>query len=95
MADRGPPFAALRALEAASRLKSYSLAGDELGVTHSAVSQAVRRLEREYGRTLFRREGLRMSPSPAALALAEAYREASRLVARAAEIPNSGSARNP
>ena len=55
MTDRGPPFAALRALEAACRLKSYSLAGDELGVTHSAVSQAVRRLEREYGRTLFRR----------------------------------------
>jgi len=95
MADRGPPFAALRALEAACRLRSYSLAGDELGVTHSAVSQAVRRLEREYGRTLFRREGLRMAPSQEALALAEAYREASRLVARAAEIPNSGSARNP
>ena len=95
MADRGPPFAALRALEAASRLKSYSLAGDELGVTHSAVSQAVRRLERSYGRTLYRREGLRMAPSQEALALAEAYREASRLVARAAEIPNSGSARNP
>jgi len=71
MVDRGPPFAALRALEAASRLKSYSLAGDELGVTHSAVSQAVRRLERSYGRTLFRREGLRMAPSPAALAAEE------------------------
>jgi LysR family glycine cleavage system transcriptional activator len=47
MVDRGPPFAALRNLEAASRLRSYSLAGDELGVTHSAVSQAVRRLERQ------------------------------------------------
>jgi DNA-binding transcriptional LysR family regulator len=76
MADRGPPFQALRALEAACRLRSYSLAGAELGVTHSAVSQAVRRLEREYGRVLFRRVGLRMTPSSAALALAQAYREA-------------------
>jgi LysR family glycine cleavage system transcriptional activator len=85
MVDHAPPFAALRALEAASRLKSYSLAGDELAVTHSAVSQAIRRLEREYGRKLFRREGMHMAPSPAALSLAQAYREASRLVLRAAD----------
>ncbi|MEJ0067267.1 MAG: LysR family transcriptional regulator [Caulobacteraceae bacterium] len=53
MSDRGPPFAALRALEAACRLKSYSLAGEELGVTHSAVSQSMRRLEMTYGQRLF------------------------------------------
>lgn len=64
MADRGPPFAALRALEAACRLKSYSLAGDELGVTHSAVSQSVRRLEQAYGQRLFWRHGTGMSQSP-------------------------------
>jgi LysR family transcriptional regulator, glycine cleavage system transcriptional activator len=90
MVDRGPPFSALRALEAASRTKSYSLAGDELGVTHSAVSQAVRRLEREYGRTLFRRDGAQMAPSPAALSLAQAYREATRTVLRAAEDLKAG-----
>jgi LysR family glycine cleavage system transcriptional activator len=85
MADRGPPFAALRALEAACRLKSYSLAGDELGVTHSAVSQSVRRLEQCYGQRLFWRQGAGMSPSPAALALAQAYREAERILLRAGE----------
>ena len=85
MADRGPPFAALRALEAACRLKSYSLAGDELGVTHSAVSQSVRRLEQSYGQRLFWRQGAGMSPSPAALALAQAYREAERILLRAGE----------
>jgi LysR family glycine cleavage system transcriptional activator len=85
MADRGPPFAALRALEAACRLKSYSLAGDELGVTHSAVSQSVRRLEQTYGQRLFWRQGTGMSPSPAAVALAQAYREAERVLVRAAE----------
>jgi LysR family transcriptional regulator, glycine cleavage system transcriptional activator len=85
MADRAPPFVALRALEAACRLKSYSLAGEELGVTHSAVSQSVRRLEQTYGQRLFWRQGAGMSPSPAALALAQAYREAERIVLRAGE----------
>jgi LysR family glycine cleavage system transcriptional activator len=75
----------LRVLEAACRLQSYSLTGEELGVTHSAVSQTVRRLERVYGRTLFRREGMHMAPSAAALALAQAYREAAGIVARTAE----------
>ena len=83
MADRGPPFAALHALEAACRLKNYSLAGEELGVTHSAVSQTVRRLEQAYGVRLFRRDGLQMSPSPAALALAAAYRQAAGVVLQA------------
>jgi LysR family glycine cleavage system transcriptional activator len=85
MADRGPPFAALRALEAACRLKSYSLAGEELGVTHSAVSQSVRRLEITYGQRLFWRQGTGMTPSPAAMQLAQAYREAERVVMRASE----------
>jgi LysR family transcriptional regulator, glycine cleavage system transcriptional activator len=83
MADRGPPFAALRALEAACRLKNYSLAGEELGVTHSAISQTVRRLEQAYSVRLFRRDGPQMSPSPAALALAAAYRKAASLVVQA------------
>jgi LysR family glycine cleavage system transcriptional activator len=85
MADTAPPFAALRVLEAASRLRSYSLTGEALGVTHSAVSQTVRRLERIYGQVLFRREGLHMAPSAAALALAQAYREAAGIVSRAAQ----------
>ncbi|HTX48352.1 MAG TPA: LysR substrate-binding domain-containing protein [Caulobacteraceae bacterium] len=83
MAETGPPFAALRFLEAAARLRGYSAAGASLGVTHSAVSQAVRRLERLYGRVLFRRRGMQMAPTAAALALADAYREAERIMARA------------
>jgi LysR family glycine cleavage system transcriptional activator len=85
MADRAPPFAALRALEAASRLKSYSLAGEELGVTHSAVSQSMRRLEQTYGLRLFRRQGLGMEPTAAAMSLSAAYRQAARIVADAGE----------
>jgi LysR family glycine cleavage system transcriptional activator len=85
MAGRGPPFAALHALEAACRLRSYSLAGEELGITHSAISQTVRRLEQAYGVRLFRRDGLQMTPSPAALALAQSYREAAAIITRAGE----------
>ncbi len=70
MADATPPFAALRGLEAACRLQSYSRTGEELGVTHSAVGQTVRRLERAYGQVLFHREGMQMAPSAAALACA-------------------------
>jgi LysR family glycine cleavage system transcriptional activator len=83
MVDRVPPFAALRVLETASRLRSYSHAGAELGVTHSAVSQTVRRLEQVYGQPLFRRQGMHMEPTVAALALAQAYREAAHIVQRA------------
>lgn len=85
MSDRGPPFAGLRALEAACRLRSYSLAGEELGITHSAISQTVRRLEQTYGLRLFRRDGMRMAPSPAALALAQSYREAASIIIRTGE----------
>ena len=95
MSDRGPPFAALRALEAACRLKSYSLAGEELGVTHSAVSQSMRRLELTYGQRLFRRQGLGMEPTPAAVALSVAYRQAARIVSEVTEslgAPDAGPA---
>jgi LysR family transcriptional regulator, glycine cleavage system transcriptional activator len=85
MSDRGPPFAALRVLEAACRLRGYSLTGEELGVTHSAVSQTVRRLELTYGQKMFRREGMQMAPTSAALALAKAYREAAGIVDRAGQ----------
>jgi LysR family glycine cleavage system transcriptional activator len=85
MADRGPPFAALRALEAACRLKSYSMAGEELGVTHSAVSQSMRRLELTFGQRLFRRHGLGMEPTAAAMSLSIAYRQAARIVADATD----------
>lgn len=83
MAHRPPPFAALRALEAACRHRSYSAAAAELDVTHSAISQAVRRLEEEVGGKLFHRRGATMEPTASSLALATAYAEAAGLVDRA------------
>lgn len=54
-----PPLSSLnllRTFEAAARLGSFKLAGDELCVTASAVSQQVRTLEEQLGVTLFERQ---------------------------------------
>jgi LysR family glycine cleavage system transcriptional activator len=82
MAQRPPPFSALRTLEAAARLRSYTAAAAELMVTHSAVSQAIRRLEEELGAKLFYRRGSFMEPAPSTLVLARAYHEAAAQLSR-------------
>lgn len=87
MARRLPPLIALRALEAAARLKSYSRAADELNVTHGAVSQQIRRLEDELGLPLFHRRGNAMEPTAAAARMADRVGEALALLhAGVAEI---------
>jgi LysR family transcriptional regulator, glycine cleavage system transcriptional activator len=52
-----PSLQTLRAFEAAARLKSYSKAAEELGLTHGAVSHRIRELEQRLGITLFKRAG--------------------------------------
>jgi LysR family transcriptional regulator, glycine cleavage system transcriptional activator len=52
-----PPANALRAFEAAARLLSVSRAGDELNVTHAAISHHIRHLETWFGTRLFRKDG--------------------------------------
>lgn len=83
MSDRSPPFTALRAVEAASRHRSFTGAARELQITHSAVSQSIRRLEIELGARLFERKGGAMEPSTAALRLAQTYSEAQDALTRA------------
>lgn len=82
MSHRAPPFSALRTLEAAARLRSYTAAAAELQVTHSAVSQAIRRLEDELAVKLFYRRGSFMEPAPSSLLLARAYHEAAQHLSR-------------
>ncbi len=55
---------ALRAFEAATRTGSFRLAADDLGLTPSAVSHAIRGLESDLGTVLFEREGrsIRLTP---------------------------------
>jgi DNA-binding transcriptional LysR family regulator len=83
MSDRSPPFTALRAVEAASRHRSFTGAARELQITHSAVSQSIRRLETELGARLFERKGGAMEPSTAALRLAQTYSEAQDALTKA------------
>ena len=52
-----PSLQTLRAFEAAGRLRSYSKAAEELGLTHGAVSHRIRDLEERVGQPLFRRTG--------------------------------------
>lgn len=68
MLDQIPP-SILRAFEAAGRTGSFRAAAVELSLTPSAVSHAVRKLERTLGATLFEREGRTMRLSPEGEAL--------------------------
>jgi DNA-binding transcriptional LysR family regulator len=51
------PLSALRAFEAASRTGSFRAAADDLGLTPSAISHALRGFEKQLGAALFVREG--------------------------------------
>jgi LysR family glycine cleavage system transcriptional activator len=63
------PLSLLRAFEAAGRTGSFRAAADEIALSPSAVSHAIRKLERTLGARLFEREGrlVRLSPEGEAL----------------------------
>ncbi|UWQ89777.1 LysR family transcriptional regulator [Rhodobacteraceae bacterium M382] len=48
-----PNLVWLRAFEASARLRSFTAAADELGLTQAAVSHQIRSLEKSFGVTLF------------------------------------------
>jgi LysR family glycine cleavage system transcriptional activator len=60
-----PSVNALVTFEAAARLKSFTAAARELGVTQAAVSRQIRLLEDDFGVALFRRGHRRVEPTPA------------------------------
>lgn len=65
---RLPPLNSLRAFEAAARLRSFSAAARELGVTHGAISRQVRILEQFLGGgPLFMPSGRGLEPTEAGL----------------------------
>lgn len=55
-----PPFAAIRAFEAAARHLSFKDAAQELGLTPTAISHQIKQLERLAGRPLFIRHTRRV-----------------------------------
>lgn len=60
MARQFPPFAAVRAFEAAARHKSFKEAADELCLSPSAISHQIRALEEYLDTALFERQGNRI-----------------------------------
>lgn len=65
-AQRIPPIHCLLSFEALARLRSVSLAADELAVTPSAVSHRIRQLETQLGARLFARGDFSLTTDGAA-----------------------------
>ncbi len=70
----------LQTFEAAARHQSYSLAAQELHVTHSAVSQQMRQLEEVLGLALFERKGRQMQLTTAGKQLLQQIQPALRQI---------------
>ena len=58
-----PSLNALRALEAAGRSSSFTIAADELGVTPGAISRQIKLLEESFGLELFERRNGGLTPT--------------------------------
>ncbi|MFM2120776.1 MAG: hypothetical protein RL722_2244 [Pseudomonadota bacterium] len=66
VAPRIPPIHCLQSFEALARLRSVTLAADELAVTPSAVSHRMRQLESQLGLRLFARSDFSLTADGAA-----------------------------
>lgn len=80
-----PPVTWLRAFEAAARHLSFTLAGRDLGLTQSAVSQHVRSLESFLGRELFVRKTRALALTEDGACYLPVVREAFELLSRGTE----------
>ena len=76
MGRKLPPLNALRSFEAVARLRSFTRAAAELGVTPAAVSHQVKVLEEQLGQPLLRRSSLVVEPTAEGAALSAATGEA-------------------
>jgi LysR family glycine cleavage system transcriptional activator len=93
MARRLPSLNALRAFEAFSRHGRMTLAAEELGLTHGAVSRQVRSLERQLGARLTEGPRNQLTLTEAGLRLAEAATEALDLIEAALPGDRAGDPR--
>jgi len=73
---RNLPLNAMRAFEAAGRHCHMRRAGDELGVTHGALSRQVKQLEEQLGTPLFDRSHNRLALTHAGQRLLQSVRQA-------------------
>ena len=84
-ATRLPPLNALRCFKAAARHQHFGRAGDELHLTHGAISRAVSLLEADLGLPLFERRQRRVHLADAGRALAQSVTEALQDMRRTTE----------
>ena len=80
-----PSLQALRAFESAARHGSLSRAARELNVTHPAIAQHIRALERHFDCRLMEREGAGMTVTPEGRALSHTLTEGFGRIATACE----------
>ena len=80
-----PPLSALRAFAAVARHRSLTRAGETLNVTHAAISQQVRGLERHLGVALIVREGRGIALTDAGRELAASLSEGFQTIANGVE----------
>jgi LysR family glycine cleavage system transcriptional activator len=85
MRRRIPSLSALRAFEAAARLRSFKQAAEELAVTATAVSHRIRALEEEIGCRLFVRKTRAVELTPEGRSLYSAVREGFDTIASGVE----------
>jgi LysR family transcriptional regulator, glycine cleavage system transcriptional activator len=79
---RQPSLHALRSFEAAARHGNFSRAGEELHITHGAISHQMKALERELGVTLFHRRSRGVELTEQGRDLAATMRDALDRIAR-------------
>lgn len=82
---RLPSIQTMRALEAAVRLRCFTKAADELGLSQGAVSQHIRVLEQRIGHQLFVRTTRGVEPSAVSQTLALQIRQGLTVLDRAFE----------
>jgi LysR family transcriptional regulator, glycine cleavage system transcriptional activator len=85
---RIPPLGSLRAFEASARLLSFRLAGEELGVTQSAISHRIAELETILGVKLFERLPRGVSLTDAGTLYYPYMRDAFERIARGTALIN-------
>ncbi|HEY9214953.1 MAG TPA: LysR substrate-binding domain-containing protein, partial [Ancylobacter sp.] len=90
-----PSLQALRCFEAAARLGSFTLAADEICITHSAISHQIRGLEEAIGQPLFLRQGNRMTLTGIGRTLAAETRRALDYLSQAYAVAHEETAPRP
>src|SRR5437867_4095562 len=75
-----PSLNALRAFEATARLRSMTLAAQELCVTHGAISRQIKSLEATFGVLLLNRGPHSTDPTPEGMRLAEGLSAAFNMI---------------